>query len=183
MTASTIDGRSESGNGIRIREAGRADKRAIHAVVSAAFGQPVEADLVEQLRGCGALVVDYVAEDAAGKVVGHAAASRVTGAGTGHRLAITCLAPVSVQPHLQRRGIGSKLIKQVIDDLAAKGEDLILVLGDPAYYPRFGFDAGLARLVKAPYAGDAFMALALTEAGRTDLPVEVTFATPFEAFE
>ncbi|MBA5776217.1 N-acetyltransferase [Stappia sp. F7233] len=179
MRSSIIDGKGD----IRVREANPSDRRAIHAVVSAAFGQPVEADLVDRLRDCGALVVDYVAEDATGRMVGHAAASRVTGAGQGHRLAITCLAPVSVLPDLQRSGIGSKLIRQVIEDLKEKDEDLILVLGDPAYYPRFGFDAGLARLVKAPYAGDAFMALALSEAALTDLPVEVTFATPFEAFE
>ena len=64
-----------------------------------------------------------------------------------------------------------------------QGIDLVLVLGPPSYYPRFGFDAGLARQVTAPYAGAAFQALALTPAARAALPIEVTFATPFEAFE
>ncbi|MDN3721814.1 hypothetical protein QW131_28170 [Roseibium salinum] len=59
----------------------------------------------------------------------------------------------------------------------------MLVLGPPTYYPRFGFDAALARKVQGPYAGDAFMALALTDAGERNLPIEVAFATPFEEFE
>jgi putative acetyltransferase len=62
-------------------------------------------------------------------------------------------------------------------------EDLVLVLGPPSYFPKFGFDAELAKKVHGPYAGAAFMAAPLTEAGSNNLPIEVTFATPFEEFE
>ncbi|GGE90306.1 N-acetyltransferase [Stappia taiwanensis] len=168
---------------LSIRAVLPADEGDIAELIAAAFGQPDEAHLVRELRACGALVLERVACDPSGQIVGHVAFSRVTGAGQGHRLEISCLAPVSVWPNLQKQGIGSALIRAALDDLRAAGEDLVLVLGPPAYYPRFGFDPVLARKVSAPYAGDAFQALALTPAARDGLPVEVTFATPFEAFE
>ncbi|NBN64647.1 GNAT family N-acetyltransferase [Microvirga tunisiensis] len=168
---------------VSIRPVVAGDEPAVAAVIRAAFGQDTEARLVHNLRHCGALELERLAETADGRIVGHVAFSRVTGAGAGHRLQIVCMAPVSVVPDLQRMGVGSALITAALADLRARGEDLVLVLGPPAYFPRFGFDAGLARQVQAPYAGAAFMALALTEAGRRDLPVEVSFATPFEEFE
>ncbi|MCC4244343.1 GNAT family N-acetyltransferase [Stappia indica] len=166
-----------------IRPATPADEADISLVTASAFGQEGEARLVDELRSCGALVLELVAVDRDGRIVGHVAFSRVTGAGAGHRLAISCLAPVSVSPDRQRGGVGSALIRAGITALREQGEDLVLVLGPPAYYPRFGFDAELAKKVAAPYAGAAFQALALTEAARAALPIEVTFATPFEAFE
>lgn len=175
--------KSGKADGLTIRPARPGDRGKIHTVVSAAFDQPDEADLLDSLRECGALFLERVAEDVNGSIVGHIAISRVTGAGAAHRLAISCLAPLSVLPSRQRQGIGGQLTRAAMTELLAKEEDLALVVGDPAYYRRFGFDPALAQLVKGPYAGDAFMALALSEAVRDALPVEVTFATPFEAFE
>lgn len=166
-----------------IRPATPADEADIAMVIATAFGDEAEARLVEALRSCGALVLEQVAVDRDGRIVGHIAFSRVTGAGAGHRLAITCLAPVSVSPDRQRGGVGAALIRAGIDALREAGEDLVLVLGHPGYYPRFGFDPELAKQVAGPYAGPAFQALALSEAARAALPIEVTFATPFEAFE
>ncbi|WP_050472193.1 GNAT family N-acetyltransferase [Pannonibacter phragmitetus] len=164
-----------------VRPLTQADEQEAAGVITAAFNQPSEARLVYNLRHCGALLVELVAQGDDGRLLGHVAFSRVTGAGAGHRLQISCLAPVSVLPELQKLGIGSALINAGLNELRQQGEDL--VLGPPAYYPRFGFDAELAKQVQAPYAGAAFMALALTEAGREHLPVEVSFATPFQEFE
>ncbi|ADZ72071.1 GNAT family N-acetyltransferase [Polymorphum gilvum] len=168
---------------VTIRPVNPADEPAVHAVIAAAFGQETEAGLVHDLRHCGALVLERVAETPDRRIVGHIAFSRVTGAGAGHRLHVSCLASLSVHPDFQRLGIGSQLVESSLADLRKAGEDLVLVLGPPAYYPRFGFDPVLAQKVHGPYAGNAFMAMALTEAGDNDLPVEVTFATPFEDFE
>ncbi|MEJ8476181.1 GNAT family N-acetyltransferase [Roseibium algae] len=161
------------------------DEADVKGLVTVAFGQEIEARLVYRLRHCGALVLELVAVSKDGQVVGHVAFSRVTPAdvGPGQGLIICCLAPISVLPEFQRQGVGSAMIKAGLEALKGLGEDLVLVLGPPAYYPRFGFDPALARKVKAPYAGDAFMALALTDAGENDLPVEVGFATPFQEFE
>ena len=170
---------------LTIRDVEENDEAAVRKLVAAAFPSDMEARLVEKLRHCGALVLEQVAENADGKMLGHIAYSRVTPAaiGPGQGLQVACLAPVSVWPEVQRQGIGSALITASLKRLKELGEDLVLVLGPPSYYPRFGFDPVLARKVQAPYAGDAFMALALTEAGSRDLPIEAAFATPFEEFE
>lgn len=170
---------------LTVRDVLAGDEADIHALVAAAFPSDMEARLVHKLRHCGALVLEQVAVDAAGKIVGHIAYSRVTPAATGRGQAIqiACLAPVSVWPDRQRTGIGSVLIQASLDRLKELGEELVLVLGPPAYYPRFGFDPVLAKKVQGPYAGDAFMALALSESCLQHLPIEVAFATPFEEFE
>ncbi|MDD7910077.1 N-acetyltransferase [Pseudovibrio exalbescens] len=156
------------------------DHSAVRALVEKCFKRDLEADLVDDLRNCGMLVVEKVAVDPSGEIVAHVAYSRVTGAGPGHRLNITCLAPVCVEPGIQGRGIGAYLIRESIDDLQGMGEDLVLVLGDPNYYPRFGFDAEVAKKVSGPFAGPVFMALPLTAQGRDGLPIEVSYATPFQ---
>ncbi|WP_417688003.1 GNAT family N-acetyltransferase [Roseibium sp.] len=170
---------------LQVRDAGPADELGVKELITAAFGQDTEAGLVHRLRHCGALVLELVAVTDRGRLMGHISFSRVTpaDAGPGRELTICCLAPVSVWPEFQRQGIGSLLIETAIAKLKDMGEDLILVLGPPSYYPRFGFDPELAKKVRAPYAGNAFQALALTDAGKNDLPVEVAFATPFEEFE
>jgi len=168
-----------------IRDVQPSDEACVRDVTVAAFAQEEEAGLLDRLRHCGALVLEKVAVNDEGKIQGHVAFSRVTprATGRGQGLKITCLAPASVWPHFQRQGVGSALIKAALEDLWNAGEDLVLVLGSPTYFPELGFSAELARKIKGPYAGNAFMALALSEAGERDLPIEVAFATPFEAFE
>lgn len=171
--------------GLTIRSVLPDDEAAVRDLLLAAFPSGMESRLVENLRHCGALVLEQVAVDGDGDIAAHVAFSRVTPAaiGAGQGLQVACLAPVSVLPDRQRRGIGSALITASLMKLKDIGEDLVLVLGPPSYFPRFGFDPGLAQKVQAPYAGAAFMALALTDAGARDLPIEVAFATPFEEFE
>ncbi|MEP2707745.1 MAG: N-acetyltransferase [Roseibium sp.] len=168
-----------------IRDVIPADETIVQQLLITAFPSDMEARLVHKLRHCGALVLEQVAIDDSGDIVGHVAYSRVTPAaiGPGQALQVVCLAPISVWPEKQCSGIGSALITESLEYLKGAGEGLVLVLGPPAYYPRFGFDPKLAQKVKGPYAGSAFMALALSEAGSRDLPIEVAFATPFEEFE
>ncbi len=168
---------------IHLREPSKDDEPAIHSLIKKAFGQSNEGRLVKRLRACGAMVFERIATGRDGKLLGHLAFSRVTGTGNGHRLKISSLAPVCVDPAVQGKGVGSKLIQEALDDLQGLGEDLCLVLGSPDYYTRFGFDSELAKKVSAPYAGPIFMALSFTQAGREELPFEVTYATPFREFE
>lgn len=93
------------------------------------------------LRGAGQLSVSLVAE-ADGAVVGHVAASPVTLSG-GER-GWYGLGPVSVTPAWQGRGIGSRLVRQALDVLRARGAAGCVVLGEPGYYGRFGFAAAPA---------------------------------------
>lgn len=146
--------------GVAIRRERPGDAAAIRSVIEAAFGQRDEADLVERLQGAGDLVLSLVAE--APDIVGHVAFSRLVLAGG----QATALAPVTVRPDRQRQGIGEALVREGLRRLGEAGEDLVLVLGDPAYYGRFGFAAEAARSLKTPYDGPCQQALALTDRGR-----------------
>lgn len=106
------------------------EARAVHDLITRAFGQPDEADLCDALRNEGAMALELVAERQK-KIVGHVALSRMkTPDGW------LALAPVSADPKFQGRGIGSALCQMVLQYANAP----VVVLGDPAYYHRFGFD-------------------------------------------
>ena len=146
-----------------------ADRAAIRSVVEAAFPTPAEAVLVDRLREDGDVVISLVARDADG-IVGHVLFSRLTAG-----IRALGLAPVSVLPARQRDGIGSRLIRHGLAEAATAGWVSVLVLGDPAYYRRFGFDRGLAAAIVSPYAGPHLMALHLAPhlpllTGRIDYP-------------
>ena len=138
-----------------IREETAADHEAVHDVIAAAFGRDDEARLVAALRRDGAAEIALVAEDA-GRIVGHVMFSRMAAP-----FPALGLGPVSVAPKKQMLGIGGALIGAGLDRARAGGWRGVFVLGDPAYYGRFGFDADLAAGFASPYAGRHFMALAL----------------------
>ncbi|MEZ5765436.1 MAG: N-acetyltransferase [Xanthobacteraceae bacterium] len=152
------------------------DAPAIHALVADAFGQTPEADLVDRLRGEGDLVCSLVAEDG-GALIGHVAFSRVWIAQGAPRLAGVSLAPVAVLPMHQRRGVGSALIRASHARLRDAGEGIVFVLGDPAYYQRFGFSRASAAGFDCIYQGEYFQALRLAP----DAPSsgKVTYAAAF----
>lgn len=123
------------------------DEKAIGAVTAAAFADMPFSDqteplIIERLRAAGALAVSLVAEEK-GEILGHVAFSpvSVSGGETGWY----GLGPISVSPSRQRHGIGSSLVNAGIDRLRALGAAGCVLLGDPAYYRRFGFrlDHGL----------------------------------------
>lgn len=158
-----------------IRHARPADQPAIRAIVEAAFGQPDEADLVEQLRADGDVMFELVEEDA-GEVVGHILYSRLWADSVNLYAA---LAPLAVRPDRQRDGVGKRLTAASIEAAKEFGAQAVIVLGHPEYYPKFGFTTDAAAKVKSPYSGSpAFMALAL-EAGALDEPVLVAYPNAF----
>ncbi|MBO1329686.1 bifunctional class I SAM-dependent methyltransferase/N-acetyltransferase [Streptomyces sp. VRA16 Mangrove soil] len=120
------------------RPEGAADRAAVHAVNAAAFDTPAEADLVDALRRDDAAWLEglsYVAEAADGTVVAYALITRCTVDGA----PAAALAPCAVLPQYQRTGAGSAVVRAALDAARARGERLVLVLGHPEYYPRFGF--------------------------------------------
>lgn len=143
-----------------IRAATPSDYPAIRAVISHAFGQSEEANLVEQLRADGDALVDLVeASDIA--LQGHIFYSPLKIDGPDYVVNAAALAPVSVLKAFQKTGIGSALIRAGNARCADLGLEAIVVLGHEAYYPKFGFSAALAESLEAPFSGPHFMALEL----------------------
>lgn len=126
----------ESIQGVLIRPERPADSDAIHAVVATAFEREDEARLVDALRSRAQPFVSLVAE-LEGTVVGHVAFTPVTTDGTG--MPALGLAPLSVVPRLQSRGIGGALTRAGLEICREQGVGLVFVLGHSEYYPRFGF--------------------------------------------
>lgn len=163
---------------ITIRLRVSTDDAAIAAVVTAAFGGPDEAALIARLRGDGDMVAEFVALDGPA-VIGHIAFSRLDVQTGSQALRATALAPVAVAPGRQRQGIGGALIRHAHACLRDEGEDLVVVLGHPAYYPQFGFSSLLAKLLDAPYSGEAFMALELKPGTLAALKWRVAYPRAF----
>ena len=118
------------------------DATTIHALTDAAFeGMPfsddTEARVIVALRAAGALTLSLVATQG-GEIVGHVAFSPVTINGTAGDW--YALGPVSVWPDRQRTGIGQALIREGLRRLQSTGAGGCVLLGDPAYYARFGFE-------------------------------------------
>lgn len=145
------------------------DGTEVRRVNRAAFGRDAEADLVESLGRNGKTVLSLVAE-VDDCVVGHILFTRVgIDSPRGSRDGLG-LAPVAVRPDLQRRGIGSMLIRAGLHRCRAEGHGAVLVLGHPSYYPRFGFvpasQFGLRWEHDAP--DEAFMAMELRAGSLSD---------------
>lgn len=138
-----------------IRNETIADIVNIAAVIERAFGRADEARLVERLRNDGDAAISLVATSG-DAVVGHVLLSPMSAP-----FRALGLAPLSVLPQWQQRGIGGALIEAAVQRARAQEYRAIFVLGDPDYYGRFGFRTDLAVGFSSPYAGPHFMVLPL----------------------
>lgn len=125
-----------------IRQEQEQDHDAVKQVTDGAFAlmehsNQTEPAIISALRDAGALTISLVATDG-DEIIGHVAFSPVTIDGEDHGW--FGLGPVSVRPDLQGRGIGGALIRQGLHELRAQGAAGCVVLGDPGYYRRFGFE-------------------------------------------
>ena len=135
-----------------IRKERPGDEAAIRLLVRAAFAEENIAPLVDRLRVDGDAEVSLVAVDQ-DEIVGHIMLSRMCA-----EIRALGLAPLSVDPKHRRRGIGGLLVSEALEHAASSFWEIVFVLGDPAYYMRFGFDPALASNFTSAYAGPAFMA-------------------------
>lgn len=146
-----------------VREERPADISAIRLLNREAFGSDVEGNLVDLLRRNGNVVLSMVAEEG-DSIVGHILYSRVTiSTGEGETRTALGLGPMAVLPSHHRRGVGKALVTASLDELRRRGDKLVVLVGHPEYYPKFGFRKGsdfrLRWDVECP--GDAFMVLEL----------------------
>ncbi|MFG2835478.1 GNAT family N-acetyltransferase [Streptomyces zaomyceticus] len=148
----------------RTRPEGADEAAAVRPLVAAAFGSDAEADLVDALRrdpDAWIPGLSYVAEAPDGSVAAHALITRcrVDGAPA------AALAPVAVAPEYQRTGAGQAVVRAVLDAARLRGESLVLVLGHPEYYPKFGFVRASEYAIKPGFEvpDEAMMALVLDD--------------------
>lgn len=145
--------------GLVIREVEPADHGNISALVARAFDREDEAKLVEALRRDGDVVLELIATNEQ-VPVGHILFSRLKVEGENPCEAVA-LAPMAVEPERQRSGIGAALIENAHHLLEERGECLCVVLGDPAYYGRFGYERDKAAGYESDYQGEYLQALCI----------------------
>lgn len=145
---------------IGIRPESPEDIDFLDPLLEAAFAQTDEARIVRRLRDTPDLIVSLVAESH-GELIGHIMFSRAAAVSDAATAQLACLAPMAVRPDRQRKGIGSALIRRGLEMVAALKFPAAVVVGDPAYYSRFGFTAGAAAQLLCPYSGPYLQALDL----------------------
>ena len=156
---------------IAIRRATPADRPAIVEINDSAFGGPAESALVGALERSGRPVISLVAL-ADDVPAGHIFFSPVRIHSPGPPIPAAALAPMAVSPRFQRCGIGSQLVDAGLRECANAAYQVVVVVGHPHFYRRFGFTSAASLGLASVYseAGDAFIALELTAgvlAGRT----------------
>lgn len=151
-------------------------------LVTAAFGRRAEAELVDKLRDTEGFVPQLcLVADNSGVILGHVMFTRVT-LESDPPVKVLALAPVSVYPAYQKRGIGSALIRRGLAIADERGEPLVVVLGHPEYYPRFGFVPASSLGIESPWPDipdDAFMAKPLS-GYRDDMKGTVRYPPEFD---
>ncbi|MCA8888791.1 MAG: N-acetyltransferase [Parvularculaceae bacterium] len=141
---------------LHIREASDDDRPAVLRVVEAAFGRKDEAEIVTRLWADDAAALEIIGE-INGEIIGYCGFSVVT-AEPELRGSVIGIAPVAVAPAHQNAGVGAAMIETGIAYCRTRGASLIVVLGEPAYYGRFGFKPASTKNMRwaALDAGDAF---------------------------
>jgi putative acetyltransferase len=130
----------------------------IRELLQASFPGHDEADLVDKLRRDGDIVLSLVAE-ADGLLIGHVLFSRVIVSGEAGSQQAVALAPLAVLTEHRQRGIGTGLVREAHGRVAAMGETLSIVVGEPGYYSRFGYSNQRAARFESEYQSPYLMAV------------------------
>jgi len=159
------------------------DYAAVYEVNRLAFGREVEGRLVEALRQSP----DHFPELSlvavvAGRVVGHILFSAIAIEVPGTRIPALGLAPLAVRPEFQKKGIGSELVRYGLEQCRRLGHKIVVVIGHPDYYPRFGFSSARAEGLEVPFPvpDEAFMALELVPGALSGISGMVRYSPAFD---
>lgn len=151
---------------IKIRTERQNDYKEIKKINDLAFGQENEGKMIESLRK----TLDYNASlslvaEIKNKIVGHILFYPVKIKNEKEEYIVLSLAPLAVHPQYQNKGVGSKLVKRGIKSAKETNFDIILVVGHPKYYPRFGFKPASNWKIKLPIDApdDAVLVLELKD--------------------
>jgi len=156
---------------------------AIAGITRAAFTRQYgsgdgEVALIEALRMSGDVVAELVALHGS-EIVGHVMFSRATMEPASLKLAV--LGPVCASVALQKRGIGTALIREGLARCKVLGFDAVALLGDPDYYARFGFSVSDARVLNCKYSGPDFQALELRDGALRGGAWKLAYPPAFES--
>lgn len=165
--------------GIRLQDA--RDVPHVRRLNELAFGQPLEADLVERLTAACPDSLSLVADDDG--IVGHILFTPVVIEHAGRIVAGKGLAPMAVLPGRQRQGIGSALVRHGLEILGADRCPFVVVVGHPEYYPRFGFEPASAHGLRSQWEGipdEAFMVRILDAAAMENVSGVVRYRPEFD---
>jgi putative acetyltransferase len=163
-----------------IRPASLEDAAAVRRVHLTAFPTPAEADVVERLRASGKAVIELVALDG-DSIVGHIVFSPVALRPRAGTVGLG-LAPIAVMPDHEKHGVGRRLIQNGLAECHRWGAGFVVVIGDPPYYTRFGFEPAAKHGLRSEYkAGDAFMVFKLESGALPPASTTVKYAPEFSA--
>ena len=154
------------------------DRAAVGQVNRLAFGREDESRLVVALRDGGHARLSLVAA-IDGQIVGHILFSTLAIATESGIVPALALAPMAVIPSQQRRRIGSTLVEEGLTACREAGDRIVIVLGHPDFYRRFGFSAKRAERLRSEYSGEAFMAAELVPGALDGIEGEVRYPPPF----
>jgi putative acetyltransferase len=165
-----------------IRTETESDYAAITDVHLQAFPKPEEAALVKKLRQARLFTPEMsLVASFETRIVGHVLFSQIEVSQGDTKLKALALAPVAVVPRFQGKGIGSQLIRAGLKEMTRLGFEVVLVLGEPVYYSRFGFRLESGRRIESLYSGANFMALELKKDALGDkLDWKATYSEPFK---
>jgi putative acetyltransferase len=164
---------------VKVRAEQEFDIESVRRVNLAAFERDAEANLVDTLRNEARPLVSLVADDD-GAIVGHILFSPVTLSSQTHLLMFG-LAPMAVLPDRQRQGIGSALVRRGFEECRDRGCTAVVVLGHPAYYPKFGFKPASRFGLTCEYdvPDDVFMAVELQAGALSEMSGVVRYHPAF----
>jgi putative acetyltransferase len=155
---------------LTIRSETPQDEAEISRIHEEAFGQEAEGELVGKLRNRGMLTISLVALYD-GRVVGHIA----------FRFQAIAMGPMAVVPACQRKGIGSQLVRAGLKECRHLGYDIVVLVGHPDYYPRFGFVLAGPKGIECEFEvpDEAWMLLELRENALAGKRGTVSFQAEF----
>ncbi|MBD2040953.1 GNAT family N-acetyltransferase [Microcoleus sp. FACHB-672] len=159
------------------------DFAGIYEVNKLAFGQEGEAQLVDAIRRSDnfnpELSLVAIQDE---KIVGHLLFSDIIIQTENKDVPALALAPLAVHPEFQNQGIGSQLIQQGLKDCQRLGHKIVVVVGHPNYYTRFGFSPARAKGLEAPFPvpDEAFMVLELAPAALEGITGMVKYPPAFD---
>ncbi|KXY41168.1 N-acetyltransferase [Bacillus sp. FSL M7-1020] len=155
---------------VTIRQEQKNDYRKTEEVVKEAFlneefSDKKEHELVKRIRECDAFIPELSIVAVDKEIVGHIMLSKITIEQGGTTVDSLALAPVSIAPSHQKKGIGGKLITATLEKAKELGYGSVVVLGHPEYYPKFGFERASQWNIKAPFEvpDEVFMVMELRE--------------------